>query len=161
MQEHHGLTAQPRRCRLAHAESKSGGHRRIERVSPCLEHLDAGLGRLVMRGGDNPSFRDRHTAGLVKRTFVDVTFSDDVDEDLTNMRRLHAGEISEFTMEKRYYHKNGSIVWVKLTVSPAWKPNEEPTFHIAVVEDITERKKVENALRLERDRAQGYLNTAM
>ena len=49
-------------------------------------------------------------------------------------------------MEKRYVHKDGSIVWVNLSVSPMWDVGEEPSFHIAVVEDITERKRADEAL---------------
>lgn len=66
------------------------------------------------------------------------------------MDRLLAGELREFTMEKRYYHKSGAIVWVNLTVSPTWRPGEAPSNHIAVVEDITERRHAEEQLR-ERD----------
>jgi C4-dicarboxylate-specific signal transduction histidine kinase len=54
-------------------------------------------------------------------------------------------------MEKRYYHKDGSIVWVKLFVSPMWAVGQKPNNHIAVVEDITENKQVEKALKKRRD----------
>lgn len=81
------------------------------------------------------------------KTFQEITHPDDLQPDLNNMARLLAGEIREFTMEKRYYHKNGSIVWVNLTVSPTWSPGEEPTNHIAVVEDITERRRAEEQVR--------------
>ena len=50
-------------------------------------------------------------------------------------------------MEKRYYRKDGSIVWVDLTVSAMWAPGEEPDYHIAVVVDLTRRKKAEDELR--------------
>jgi signal transduction histidine kinase len=59
------------------------------------------------------------------------------------MRRLSNGAIREFTMEKRYFHKNGRIVWVTLTVSPMWAPGEPPDFHVAVVQDISARKHFE------------------
>jgi PAS domain S-box-containing protein len=51
------------------------------------------------------------------------------------MRRLVAGEIRAFTMEKRYRHKDGHFVWVNLTVSPLWAPGEPPSCHLAMVED--------------------------
>jgi two-component sensor histidine kinase len=56
------------------------------------------------------------------------------------MQHLKNAEINEFSMEKRYIRKNGTIVWVLLTVSPMWQIGESPTHHIAVVQDITERK---------------------
>jgi len=84
---------------------------------------------------------------MTERTFQEITHPDDLQEDLDNMKRLVAGEIREFTMEKRYYQKDDSVVWVNLTVSPTWAPGEEPLYHIAIVEDITDRKRAEQALR--------------
>ena len=84
---------------------------------------------------------------ITDRTFMDITHPDDLQEDLDNMKRLVAGEIREFSMEKRYFRRDGSIVWVNLTVSPTWEPGEDPDYHIAIVEDITERKRAEQELR--------------
>ncbi|MCW8889051.1 MAG: EAL domain-containing protein, partial [Sedimenticola sp.] len=80
------------------------------------------------------------------KTFHDITHPDDLDRDLNNMSRLVAGKIREFSLEKRYLHKNGTIVWVNLNVSPTWPPGGEPTNHIAVAIDITEQKLVTTAL---------------
>jgi PAS domain S-box-containing protein len=81
-------------------------------------------------------------------TFQAITHPEDLSRDLENMRRLVAGEIGEFTMEKRYLHRAGSILWVNLTVSPTWRPGQKPEYHIAIVEDITERKRAEEQFRL-------------
>ncbi len=86
-------------------------------------------------------------AEMENLTFQAITHAEDLEEDLANMRRLLAGEIHEFALEERYYHKNGSIVWVNLTVSPMWAIGEEPDYHLAIVEDITLRKQTERALR--------------
>jgi PAS domain S-box-containing protein len=80
-------------------------------------------------------------------TFMDVTHPDDLQADLDQMTRLEAGEIRSFSMEKRYIHLNGEVVWVNLTVSPLWAVGEEPNYHIAVVKDITAHKRAEEALR--------------
>ncbi|MCP4702229.1 MAG: PAS domain S-box protein [Gammaproteobacteria bacterium] len=85
-------------------------------------------------------------------SFQEITHPDDLQEDLDNMQRLLTGEIREFLMEKRYCHKNGSIIWVNLTVSPMWKIGEKPNHHIAVVEEITERVRAEKALRESEER---------
>lgn len=83
---------------------------------------------------------------MTSMTFMAITHPEDLQADVDNMNALMAGCIREFTMEKRYCRKDGSTVWVNLTVSPMWAPEEEPTFHIAVVEDITRRKRTEQAL---------------
>lgn len=79
-------------------------------------------------------------------TFQDITYPDDLGPDLHNMELLVAGQVSEFSMEKRYFKKDGCLVWVNLTVSPIWAKGECPNYHIAVVQDITDRKRAEKAL---------------
>ena len=84
---------------------------------------------------------------MVGTTFMEITHPDDLQLCLDNMERRMRGEIRDSTIEKRYVRKDGSIVWVNLTLSPMWGVGEKPTYHIAVVEDITRRKQVEEALR--------------
>src|SRR5947207_11801318 len=54
---------------------------------------------------------------LLKRTFQDITHPDDVKVGLANQRKMLAGETKTYQAEKRYLHKNGSIVWAQLSVS--------------------------------------------
>ena len=84
---------------------------------------------------------------MLEMDFMKITHPDDLQEDLDNMGRLRAGEISRFQMEKRYFRRGGSVVWVSLTVVPLWRDAAEPMHHIAIVEDITERKRSEEALK--------------
>jgi len=84
---------------------------------------------------------------MLKINFMSLTHPEDLKADLDNMELLKSGKIREFSREKRYSHKNGDIVWVNLTVSPMWNPGEMPDYHIAVVQDITERKQAEEALK--------------
>lgn len=83
---------------------------------------------------------------MTNTTFMQITHPEDLEEDLNLMKRLIAGDIREFSIQKRYFHKDKSIVWVNLTVSPMWKAGEKPDYHIAIVEDITERKRYEEVL---------------
>ena len=80
---------------------------------------------------------------LLQMTFQDITHPDDLEEDLARVRRLLEGELQTYTIEKRYLRKGGPEVWVNLTVSLVRDPSGEPAYFIAVVEDISERKKTE------------------
>ena len=83
---------------------------------------------------------------LLTRTFQDITHPDDLDTDLAGARQLLAGTIPSHSAEKRYFHKNGSVVWINLTVSVAHDPCGVPEYFITVVEDISARKRAEAAL---------------
>ena len=78
---------------------------------------------------------------------VEITYPDDMQEDLDKMKQLRNGEINEFSMQKRVKRKNGEMVWVKLTVSPLWSEGETPTTHIALIEDIHDKKMAETHLK--------------
>src|SRR5919107_496957 len=84
---------------------------------------------------------------LLGLTFQDITPPDDLEADLGGARRLLAGEIETYSREKRYFRKDGSIVWIYLTVSLVRSPLGEPRYFISVTEDITERKRIEEAQR--------------
>jgi len=100
---------------------------------------------------------------MTATTFMAITHPEDLQVDLSNMEELKAGRIRSFSMEKRYFRPDGSIAWVDLTVSPMWERGEQPTFHIAVVQDITERKQAQEVLRVTEGRLTEILNhsTAM
>ena len=77
---------------------------------------------------------------LLSLTFQDITHPDDLERDLKHVRRLLAGEIQTYSIEKRYVRKDGRRVWVNLTVSPVHAPSGEPDYFVSVVEDVTARK---------------------
>ena len=85
-------------------------------------------------------------AELLKRTFQDITHPDDLKRDVANAKKMLAGEIDTYHMEKRYFHKNGSIVWVLLSVSLMRDDRGEPRFFISQIQDITQRKESEAQL---------------
>ena len=85
-------------------------------------------------------------AELLERTFQDITHPDDLEADLENVRKMLAGEIKTYQMEKRYLHKNGSVVWILLSVSLVWTKSGEPLFFIGQIQDITRQKASEEKL---------------
>ena len=86
-------------------------------------------------------------ADILGRSFREITHPDDLQEDLIRMEALFAGTSTHYTLEKRYLHQDGHIVWVNLSVSALWAAGESPDHHMAIVEDITERKQAELLLR--------------
>jgi PAS domain S-box-containing protein len=80
---------------------------------------------------------------LLTKSFQDITHPDDLSSDLELVRQVLAGEISTYTLEKRYLRKDGSIVWINLSVSLVRQPDGSPDYFISVVEDISARKDVE------------------
>jgi PAS domain S-box-containing protein len=88
---------------------------------------------------------------MLKHTFQDITHPDDLDIDLEYVRKMLSGEIQAYSMEKRYFKKNGSIVWVNLTVSLVRKSSGKPKYFISAVENITKQKQTEQALQKAHD----------
>ncbi|MET0377437.1 MAG: PAS domain S-box protein, partial [Spongiibacteraceae bacterium] len=84
---------------------------------------------------------------LLSKTFQDLTYPDDLHADLDHLKRMLAREIASYAMEKRYIRQDGSLVWANLTVSLTWQSDGTPDHFISVVEDISDRKRVEAALQ--------------
>lgn len=78
---------------------------------------------------------------LLKKTFQDITHPEDLDADLALVKQVLAGEIETYSMEKRYFRTDCSIVWINLTVSLVRAPDGSPKYFISVIEDIGERKR--------------------
>ncbi len=67
---------------------------------------------------------------------------------MTKKPRSSWPERSEtITLEKRYVRKDGAIVWVNITISPLWERGEATGRYISVVQDITERRRMEEEIR--------------
>jgi PAS domain S-box-containing protein len=84
---------------------------------------------------------------LLDLKFQDITHPDDLEADLANVRRTLDGEIESYSMEKRYLRSDSSIVWVSLAVTLVRSASGDPSYFIAVIEDITERKNSELGLQ--------------
>ncbi len=84
---------------------------------------------------------------LKKLTFQQITHPDDLNSDLQQLDRLIAGKIMSYTMEKRYFRKDGEIVWARLTVSMVRGSDRQPLYYIAQIVDISELKQSEQVNR--------------
>src|SRR5579872_220201 len=79
--------------------------------------------------------------------FARITHPDDLAQDARLFADMAAGRRDRYHLEKRYVRKDGKVVWARLHVSLVRGPGGEPQFAIKMVEDITERKRAEEALR--------------
>lgn len=91
---------------------------------------------------------------LLARTFQDITHPDDLNLDLEHVNQLLAGRGDEYTMEKRYIRKDGSFVWIKLTVALVRDDKHQPIYFISAIEDIEPEKQIERELLQARAQAE-------
>jgi PAS domain S-box-containing protein len=120
----------------------------FERVAVGISVVDLNLRFLEA----NPKFceivgysRDE----LLGLTAADITYPDDVFETQDQVRRLLAGEIPHYVLDKRYLRKDGTTVWSRTTVTLLRDAAGGAQRFVGVIEDITARKDMEEALREE------------
>ncbi len=82
-------------------------------------------------------------AELLARTFQDITHPDDLGSELVQVEHLLAGETAAFQREKRYLRKDGAVIWIRLNTALVRDEHGTPLAFIGQVEDITDRKAVE------------------
>ncbi|MBF0163777.1 MAG: PAS domain S-box protein [Magnetococcales bacterium] len=88
---------------------------------------------------------------LLATDFQTITHQDDLDNNLVCLRQLLAGKFSHYTLEKRYFHKDGHIVWALLNVSMVRDWNNLPIYFVTQIQDITIQKNAEKELVLLND----------
>ena len=75
--------------------------------------------------------------------FQKITHPEDLEKDIVNVQNLLSGEANSYFIEKRYFRKDGDVVWVNLTVNLLLKKTSEPDYFISVIEEITDKKNAE------------------
>jgi PAS domain S-box-containing protein len=91
---------------------------------------------------------------LLERTFRDITHPDDLVPSFERFLPLIRGESPSFELEKRYLRKDGSSVWVDLSVALQRDAAGRPAYAIAVLQDVSERKRAEEELRRAKEAAE-------
>lgn len=82
------------------------------------------------------------------KIFEKITHPDDLKSNLNYREKILTGQQHEATLEKRYIHKAGHIIWVELSISLTNKVSEQPQTLIVVAQDISQRKKDQEKLQL-------------
>lgn len=101
-----------------------------------------------------------HERELTELTFQGITYPDDLGKDLQEATRLMHGEIAGYQMEKRYYAKDGHLIWIHLSAAMMRDNDGQPVSFVVHIEDISARKRDEQMLRTAatRDTLTGVLN---
>lgn len=84
---------------------------------------------------------------LAVTTWADLTHPDDLAADVALFERVQAGEIDNYTLEKRFIRSDGSVIWTTLFASCVRAPDHSIQYMVALLQDITHRKQTEEDLR--------------
>ena len=112
-------------------------------VGICQSSLDGRFLRLNQKFCDLVGYTHEE---MLNRTWMDITYPEDLDAGLELVQRMWQKEIDTYTLQKRYIRKDGSIIWVNIACSLVRESSGEPKYTIAVVEDISDRKQAEDKL---------------
>ncbi len=147
-------------------ESEEAMRESENRFSDAFEHAPIGVGLASLEGRwlqANPALCDLlgySEAELLLLTFQEMTHPDDLAADLENAGRMFAGEFHSYRSEKRYLHARGHLVTVLLNVTLVRDDEGDPRYFVAQIQDITDRKRTEEALRVSDERLRAALSAS-
>jgi PAS domain S-box-containing protein len=119
----------------------------FEQAAVGVALADVVTGRFVHVNQRFADIVGRSRGEMEQLTFAAITHPHQPGSDLEMMHKLRAGAVREATWEKRYVRKDGAEVWANLTISAMWVAGETPSLCIAIMQDITERKLIEEQVR--------------
>jgi PAS domain S-box-containing protein len=128
------------------------------RFRATFEEADIGMalidpqGRLIATNAALQGMLGYSGRQLAGMHFSEPTHPDDREADRRCFRELMQGERDAYQMEKRYLCAEGRVIWGRLTVSLVRDAAGEPDFAVGMVEDVTQRKRAEQALRESEER---------
>ncbi|HEX5229654.1 MAG TPA: PAS domain S-box protein [Bryobacteraceae bacterium] len=89
---------------------------------------------------------------LLGRTVRDISHPDDVEASFARLRQLRSDPSKPLEAEKRYIHRAGHVVWGRIKLAPVQDSSGKPEYMVVHVEDISERKRTEEALKESEER---------
>ncbi len=119
----------------------------FEQAAVGVSQADATTGRFLQVNQRMCEILGRSREELLQLTFVDVTHPQDLALSQVNVQQMRQGTLREFTTEKRYLRKDGAVVWANATISAMWVVGDKPDYLIAVLQDVTAGKKLEEQFR--------------
>jgi PAS domain S-box-containing protein len=135
------------------------------RFRALFEH--AGIGMALVRSGEVleansglQEFLGYDADDLVGMTITDISHPEDAGRDASELRRIIENNEDKYQMEKRYIRKDGEAVWARLTVSLIRDADGTPQYTIGMVEDISETKAAQSALKESESRLRAIFEQA-
>jgi PAS domain S-box-containing protein len=122
-----------------------------ERHRALVSQTAAGMAQTNLKGqlefvnGEFCEMLGYRNSELIGKTISEITHRDDVTESRRLFQRL-VREGRPYQLEKRYLRKDGSILWANVSASPMRDVNAKTQSAIAVIVDISERKRAQEAL---------------
>ena len=128
-------------------ESESRFRGLVEQAAVGVAEIEMSTGRFFTVNRRLCEMVGRTEEEMLATNFHAITHPEDLHLHEEKTALLSAGKIGHYSLEKRYLRKDEMIIWANITVSPLWKPGESPGRNMIVIEDITERKRMEAELR--------------
>ncbi|MFC4637723.1 PAS domain S-box protein [Deinococcus hohokamensis] len=138
--------SQQRHAEQALRDSEERFRSTFDQAAVGIAHLDLD-GRWLSVNGKLCDIVGYTEAELLNLTFQDITHPDDLNADLELVGQLVSGQLKTYSLQKRYIRKSGAQVWINLTVSLVRAEDGQARYFISVVEDISDIKEAEEALR--------------
>ncbi|HEY3486936.1 MAG TPA: PAS domain S-box protein, partial [Gammaproteobacteria bacterium] len=120
-------------------EFSSVGKAQADPITGCLLRVNQKLCEITLYS----------SAELIGKSISELTHPLDREKNNELFRQMVAGEITQFDIEKRYLRKDGSAIWVCVSVNLLRDVSGKPARAIAVIQDISARKHAEEALETE------------
>lgn len=98
----------------------------------------------------------RSEGEIMREKWDRIVHPDDISKEADIVRKLLSGKVESFNVEKRYLKPDGSVVWAYTIVTKLNLGNENEEHYLRIVQDITDRKNVEDAL-FESERSKSVL----
>ena len=117
----------------------------FELASVGMVQADPGTGHFLRVNKKFCAITGFSPAELVGRRFSDITHPDDRDQDWEVFARAVRGETPDYRSSKRYLRKDGTVVWVDVNAAILRDPRGRPVRTVAVIEDVSERVRAEQA----------------
>jgi PAS domain S-box-containing protein len=127
-------------------------HESEERLRTIFENSPVGISVASPAGTlirTNPAFRKMigYSEDELRRNYAEITHPDDAGKNMWLFKEMVDGKRDHYLLEKRYIRKDSSILWVNETVTAIRDHKGMFKYNFAIIEDMSERKKLEDQLR--------------